>query len=393
MLACYVLTPAAVHSARKLRGCFQMDIYGPRLLAEQEGLLPFTRLSAVLRRTFRAYRGHIFFAAAGIVLRCLAPLLESKQRDPAVVVCDQHGHFAISLLSGHWGGANALAGEVAACLGATPVITTATDSDGITAPDTAARRIGARILDWKELRRVNAALARGEQVGLYDPCRALGLADDRRYLPLASPASRADTSDAVAAPCLRAGAPWVYAHWRAHAPEAGVVRMAVPALHLGIGCRRGTPGEVILKAFRELCAAYGLEPQSIAALASATIKADEAGVREAALRLGVPLRCYDVQTLAALPVQHPSAAAARLLGVANICVCEGAALASALHLPCVEGQHSDSEDIRGVVPTLSIRKETAAEGARLICAKQIWYGRLTLAVALPSCWQEQVSGI
>jgi precorrin-3B C17-methyltransferase len=80
-----------------------------------------------LALAFPRYRGHVFVMAIGAVVRMIAPLLESKWRDPAVVCVDEAGRFAVSVLSGHAGGANRLAEEVAAVLGAQAVVTTASD--------------------------------------------------------------------------------------------------------------------------------------------------------------------------------------------------------------------------------------------------------------------------
>lgn len=84
-------------------------------------------LKKIVKRAFDEYDGLIFIAAAGITVRLVGPLAKDKLNDPAVVSIDSAGRFAISLLGGHEGGANRLAFLVAACLGAVPVVTTATE--------------------------------------------------------------------------------------------------------------------------------------------------------------------------------------------------------------------------------------------------------------------------
>lgn len=96
-------------------------------------------LDAWTRQSFLHADGLIFVGAAGIAVRAIAPYVKSKAQDPAVVVVDETGRFAISLLSGHLGGANALAQQVARLCGATPVITTATDQNGVFAVDSWAK--------------------------------------------------------------------------------------------------------------------------------------------------------------------------------------------------------------------------------------------------------------
>ena len=94
---------------------------------------PFDSVYALSERLFSAVDGLVFIGACGIAVRAIAPLLKNKLTDPAVVVCDETGSFAISLLSGHAGGANHLAQQIAAHIGATPVITTASDAQAILA--------------------------------------------------------------------------------------------------------------------------------------------------------------------------------------------------------------------------------------------------------------------
>ena len=111
--------------------------------------------------------GIIFVGACGIAVRSIAPFVASKKSDPAVLVIDECGQFVISLLSGHLGGANALALEAASILKAQPVVTTATDLHNRFAVDVFAKKNGCEIINMKTAKEVSAALLAGEQVGFY----------------------------------------------------------------------------------------------------------------------------------------------------------------------------------------------------------------------------------
>ena len=134
---------------------------------------------------FRRAEALIFVGAAGIAVRSVAPHLVSKARDPAVVVVDELGRFAVPILSGHLGGANDLAREIAGLLGGQAVLTTATDARGIFAFDQWARRLGCAIPDPEKIRPVASRMLagvctidrKGEEPGLLELCR-------RRRLPL-----------------------------------------------------------------------------------------------------------------------------------------------------------------------------------------------------------------
>ncbi len=91
--------------------------------------------------------------ATGIVVRAIAGVVKDKFTDPAVVVVDEKGKFAISLLSGHVGGANRLALKVASIIGAQPVITTATDVEGVISLDVIAKDYGYQIENKEDLKK------------------------------------------------------------------------------------------------------------------------------------------------------------------------------------------------------------------------------------------------
>ncbi len=118
--------------------------------------------------------GLVFVGAAGIAVRAIAPHLRRKDRDPAVLVLDEKGQFVIPILSGHLGGANALATKLARQLGATPVLTTATDLNGVFAVDLWSQKAGCVIGEIDRIRAVSGTLLRGQTVGLYSDFEVRG---------------------------------------------------------------------------------------------------------------------------------------------------------------------------------------------------------------------------
>ena len=125
----------------------------------------------------------VFFLAAGATTRLIAPCLLSKAEDPGVLVIDEAGRFVIPLLSGHQGGANAFARVVAGCLGATPVLTTASDVVGGLSPDLLEAELDAIAEPAERLKASAARLVNGESVAIVQEIGARGGWLDERELP------------------------------------------------------------------------------------------------------------------------------------------------------------------------------------------------------------------
>src|SRR3989337_1327794 len=106
--------------------------------------------------------------ASGIVVRSIAPFLKNKAEDPAVVVVDEKGRYVISLLSGHLGGANKLAEDIAKIIGAKPVITTATDVNNLPCIEDIAEKFHLAIEDVKKIKVVNSAIVNGRNAVIVD---------------------------------------------------------------------------------------------------------------------------------------------------------------------------------------------------------------------------------
>ena len=133
--------------------------------AEPAASEPLTSLAEAVRRHFAAGDSLVVFAAVGVVVRLIAPILRDKWCDPAVVAVDDAGRYAVCVLSGHQGGGNALTERVASALGAAAVVTTASEAHGLPAVDLLGQRWGWRVEYPDAVKAVSAALVNGEPVG------------------------------------------------------------------------------------------------------------------------------------------------------------------------------------------------------------------------------------
>lgn len=285
----------------------------------------FSSLSEIMEEQFHAYPAHVFIGAAGIAVRAIAPHLKDKTVDPAVVVCEIHGRFVISLLSGHVGGANALTRNLAARTGGQAVVTTATDSEGLPALDVLADIAHCHVADPANLKLVTAAILAGRKPLLVDPGHLLALSTEER----ATLFEERETLPDADTRGERTLAPQIVVGVRTVPPAPVRLRLYARRLHVGMGWRKGVPAELLLRGLLAALEDAGLARNALSALATADIKKDDPAIRAVADELGLPLLFFSAEELAEVPVPHPSPKASEVLGHEGISVSEGAALLSA----------------------------------------------------------------
>jgi len=236
----------------------------------------------------------VLFLATGAAVRIVAPLLGDKEADPAVVCVDEAGRFAVALCGGHAGGANALARTVAATLGATPVVTTATDVSGTVALD-----------------QLPGFAATGDIAGV-----TTALLDGRPphiENPLGWPVSL------VSGP----GPERILITDRTVVASPGTVVLHPPSLVAGVGASTGAPADAVEPLLVAALAGAGLARDSVAEVATIDRRAADPAV----LALGLPVRAFTANGLAAVDVPSPSEVVRAAVGTAS--VAEAAALLAA----------------------------------------------------------------
>jgi cobalt-precorrin 5A hydrolase len=311
------LTATGAALARRLgRGLPGAELRLPEAQAGEPEDQAFSRLSEEFRGVFERGDNLVCIMAAGIVVRGIAPYLKGKDTDPAVVVVDEAGRFAVSLLSGHLGGANDLARRVAEILGGMAVITTATDVQGLPALDVLAVEQGLIIENLAGVRPIHMALLAGRPVRLVDPEGFLS-GELSAYPELFSLESDLDRTLAGSGPTVYVG--FQERHWP---PEW--LRLRSRNLVAGMGCHKGTPAEELIEFIKQSFKQAGLSLLSLKALATIEAKKAEPGLRMAARSLGVEFLWFTATELKDIPVPNPSPRVARHMQVAS--VSEAAAL-------------------------------------------------------------------
>ncbi len=313
--AVWALTPNGVQLARIIAdgipGCTLF--LSRKLETNIPGAVHFARLKDEVGRQFTGFSRHIFIMATGIVVRSIAHGLAHKTTDPAVVVCDEAGQFAISLVSGHIGGANALAREVARTTGGLPVITTATDVNRVPAIDVIAAENKLTIENPDAIKSVNMALITGNPIFIHDPFGIVAhrLPQDQVITSAVDAFGRNDAGIFVDHMCLDLP------------PHVLVLRPG--SLVAGMGCNRGTDVEEMRDLLVETFATNHLAISSLRTIATVDLKADEPGLLALAEYLNLALTVFTRDRLKGVAqVPTPSTMVEKHIGVKS--VCEAAAL-------------------------------------------------------------------
>lgn len=326
-LAVFAISRRGADLARRLQLQLGCDVFVVErfrdLVGERAVPLGSGALRDALSGAFDRYRGLVLVMPLGAAVRLIAPLLQDKQTDPGVVVLDEAGIQAIAMLSGHVGGGNALARQVAAAVGARPIITTAADLLGFPALDLLGRDRGWAIEDATGLTRASAAIINGEPIGVYQDAgeeewwreapNNLVRFSSIGHLLNASVVARVVISDRVLP---------------INGVEGALVVFRPKTLVVGIGCVRGAPVDELDELVRTTLADHELALGSVRELATIDLKRDEAGLSALAARHDWPVRYFTADELSAIGA--PSGSSAEVLrAVGAPGVCEPAALRAA----------------------------------------------------------------
>ena len=281
----------------------------------------------------------VFIGAMGICVRTIAPYVDDKHTDPAVVCVDSTGLNAISVLSGHIGGANDLTRDIAAILGAREVITTQSDLLGLWALDTFDQKYG-----WETelteghgtMNEVIAAFVRKEPTALFIDIRDEGTDFMEAHLP----GHVTLVSDISEVRADRFGLLIVVSPFTHSAPEGVMMIQYIPrVLQFGIGLAHQAPVQEVLEGLDALYYEHGINWEA-GSICTIDIKVDEPVIQRLKSD-GYPVRLFTAEELSSVDVPSPSETVRKHVGTPS--VCEAAALLASdngpLLLPKVKGKN------------------------------------------------------
>lgn len=241
-----------------------------------------TNVKTTLQKVWGKYDNIICIMAIGIVVRTISSLCVSKKSDPSVVVIDEAGRFVVSLLSGHIGGANKMANDVATLIDGQAVITTASDVTGHTALDLWALRNSLLPNNNSLLTKASALLISRGILRVHINIPYSG--DLPLDMELVENATEADV---------------IIGHLKSE--EFDKLILESKCLYIGIGCNRNTGVHTIETSYSEFLSKYGFKRSWIAGLASIDLKIDEEGMLQFARKNGLNLSFFSKELLNKVP--------------------------------------------------------------------------------------------
>lgn len=319
-IAVIISSDQGVQIARTIR----QELPGAELFAtgEREGCTPVDSITTFVSEQFSRYDAFIFIGALGICVRAIASSIQTKYTDPAVINVDSTGRHAISVLSGHVGGANQLTRRVANILGAEAVITTQSDNTGLWALDTLAREHEWRTETTVPMNAIITAFVNTRPTALLLDVKDEGT----RYLERTAPEHvkifyRFEDIDFQSIELLVAVTPYQYES------PVNTLYYRPTVLHLGVGCRKNCDLTGVWENITRTLAAEKLSPLSLASVSTIDLKQDEPLVHDIAREAGIPLHIYAADDLKDIEVPNPSEKVTEVTSVPG--VAEACALKSA----------------------------------------------------------------
>lgn len=318
-IALIAITENGLVLAQRIKNYFKADIYAKQESQPNDKIKTFDRLSDLIANIFFRYDAFVFIMATGIVVRMIAPYINHKKNDPAIVVLDEKGIHAISLLSGHLGGANELTQEIAEKIGAQPVITTATDVNQTIAVDVIAKKLQLSIMPFDRIKIINGALAQGQTVDIY---LDVNMCDAKMYEATYNANFSYPLKLMQRERLVNLNTMAIFISDRNITLSERQILLKPRKISIGIGCRKNTSSREIRVAVQAACERVGIPMHHIVNIASTVAKKAEQGILELAKELAVPVVFYENDELQEMIVQYHmnvSEFVKEQIGVGNVC--------------------------------------------------------------------------
>ena len=245
--------------------------------------------------------------AVGIVVRKISKLIKSKLNDPGIVVIDDKGKFAVSLLSGHIGGANELVKIIEEKIGAKAVITTSTDVNEKIAIDLIAKKYNWKIANTEMIKKINMAILNNEKIATNIPQAIINEKNFIHYKKIGN-VLRSKIENKV-----------IVTNLKKIKNDKKFLHLVPKNIYIGIGCNRGTTLKEIENVILTELEKLNRSIESINSISTAEIKKDEKGIIELANKFKIPVRFYSFNELNKVENVIKSSYLQKKFGVKGVC--------------------------------------------------------------------------
>lgn len=261
----------------------------------------FNSLKSLTEELFNNSNALVFICSCGIAVRMISPFVVSKKTDPAVIVIDEQGKFAVSLLSGHIGGANALTEKLSEIVGCIPVITTASDINGKFSPDSFAKANNLYFDNFDAAKKIASKTVNGEKIGCYS---------DYKYINRPNEFFSEEVKDIGI--CISDDSE--------KKPFDITLNLIPQNIVIGVGCRRDIEIKLFDKFLNEMLEQFEIPIQRVCEIHTIDIKKDEKAILEFSKRYSIPLKFYSAEELMNIPGNFSASDfVMKTTGVDNIC--------------------------------------------------------------------------
>lgn len=293
-------------------------------------------LDGFVKENFHQGNVLIFIGAAGIAVRAIAPYIEDKTKDPAVIVIDEAGKNVIPLLSGHIGGGVREAKKISELLGANLVVTTASDVSGEFAVDVFASENGFAISDMKKAKKFTARLLEEKEAVYEVDAEIAGMppfdvdtgfanvirqsAGGESYCSDAKETDNAELDDSAKETDIEKSKACFTISFRKDKSESGVLNLIPKCIAVGVGCKKGTPYEKLRAFVEDKLSEHNLDKRAVKVLASADIKKEEEGLIRVAKELEAEFKVFSSDVLMAQEGEFTASEFVKsITGTDNVC--------------------------------------------------------------------------
>lgn len=280
---------------------------------KHEGITEIGSIAEFLQSNFTAFDGFIFIGALGICVRSIAPYLENKSKDPAIINIDDSGKFVQAVLSGHVGGANELAQNLAKVIGAQAVITTSSDLQDIWALDTLGTTFGWKTHSTTEMNQIISLFVNNKPTALLLDIKDKGCS----YLEKSKP-KFVDIYYHYDAIDFAKYELFINVTYKNHTAPIPSLYYYAPVITMGMGCSRDIESDLLEASFKEQLQQNKIAIQSVKVLGSLDVKHDEVAFIELANTLNIPFVTFSAEELNAISVANPSEVVMNKLGVHSV---------------------------------------------------------------------------